>query len=146
LVFQHGDPGTWNVLVTKNGRVAFLDWEAAEVEGMPLWDLFYFLRSYCVGAARSQGATDPLAGFRQQFLGETQLGQLVREATRHYCERTSLSAQLIEPLFYLCWMHRALKEATRLSPSKLERGHYINLLRLCIDQRELAIRSGFFAS
>jgi hypothetical protein len=43
---------------------------------------------------------------------------------------------LVEPLFHTCWMHRALKEATRLTSSRLERGHYVSLLRLCIDQRE----------
>ena len=33
----------------EDGRVVFLDWEAAEARGMPLWDLFYFLRSFAVG-------------------------------------------------------------------------------------------------
>ena len=46
LVFQHGDPGPWNLLVTPEGQPAFLDWEAADAEGMPLWDLFHFLRSF----------------------------------------------------------------------------------------------------
>jgi hypothetical protein len=49
-VFQHGDPGTWNVLVNPAGDIVFLDWEAAEEQGMPLWDLFYFLRSYVAGS------------------------------------------------------------------------------------------------
>jgi hypothetical protein len=33
-------------------------------------------------------------------------------------------------------MHRALKEATRLRPEKLESGRYVNLLRLSIDRRD----------
>jgi hypothetical protein len=135
LVFQHGDPGTWNVMVTKSGRVAFLDWEAAESQGMPLWDLFYFTRSYCVGAARARGTRDRLEGFSQQFLAESPLSRLVVEATGRYCERTGLPGHLVEPLFYTCWMHRALKEANRLTPASLEGGHYVNLLRLCIEQR-----------
>src|SRR5262245_44610077 len=45
LVFQHGDPGSWNILATPSGRAAFLDWEAFEQRGMPLWDLFYFLHT-----------------------------------------------------------------------------------------------------
>jgi hypothetical protein len=134
LVFQHGDPGTWNVMVTPTGRVAFLDWEAAEPQGMPLWDLFYFVRSYCVGAARARGTRDRLEGFSQQFLAESPLSRLVIEATGRYCERTGLPGHLVEPLFYTCWMHRALKEATRLPLARLEKGHYVNLLQMCIDQ------------
>ncbi len=136
LVFQHGDPGTWNVLAKPNKRVAFIDWEAAELRGVPLWDLLYFMRSYCVGAARAQGTRGRLIGFREQFLDRSKISQLVVEATRRYCQQTGLSGDMVEPLFYTCWMHRALKESTRLNPINLENGHYVNLLRLCIDQRD----------
>ncbi len=135
LVFQHGDPGPWNVMATGTGRIAFLDWEAFEAQGVPLWDLFYFLRSYCVGAARTQGARNTLVGFAQQFLAETPLSHLVIETTQRYCQRVGVAAHLVEPLFYMCWVHRSLKEATRLTPQKLENGHYLNLIRLCIEQR-----------
>ncbi len=145
LVFQHGDPGAWNAVVTQSGRVAFLDWEAAEPQGMPLWDLFYFLRSYCVGAARAGGTRNRLAGFAQHFLAESPLSPLVIESTRRYCERIALPARLIEPLFYTCWMHRALKESTRLTPAKLDRGHYVGLLRLCIAQRDAPTRGRLFS-
>lgn len=144
LVFQHGDPGTWNAMATPSGRVAFLDWEAAEPQGMPLWDLFYFLRSYCVGAARAGGVRGGLTGFAQQFLAETPLSRFVLAAAERYCERTGLPTHLVEPLFHTCWMHRALKEATRLTPANLERGHYVNLLRLGITQRQaLTLRQLF---
>src|SRR5262249_12489162 len=58
LVFQHGDPGTWNIWVTPNEQVAFLDWEAAEQQGMPLWDLFYFVRTYGAWAMRAGNSGD----------------------------------------------------------------------------------------
>jgi SAM-dependent methyltransferase len=136
VVFQHGDPGIWNALVTPGGQAAFLDWEAAEPRGMPLWDLFYFLRSYSVRVARTQGTRDGLEGFAKQFLAESPLSPLVVESVERYCRQIGLPARLVEPLFHTCWMHRALKEATRLTSSRLERGHYVSLLRLCIDQRE----------
>ena len=135
LVFQHGDPGIWNMMATSGGQVAFLDWEAAEPQGMPLWDLFYFLRSFCTWAAHDQGTRDSLTGFAQQFLGESPLHSLVIESTRRYCKRINLPAHLVEPLFYTCWVHRALKEVTRLTPARMERGFYVSLLRLCINQR-----------
>lgn len=135
-VFQHGDPGTWNMLVQDNGKLAVLDWEAAEPTGLPLWDLFYFLRSFAAGAARKEGITDRIQGFRKHFLGDTGINRLVNEATWHYAERIGLAPQFVQPLFYSCWMHRALKEATRLTPKKIAKGHYFNILRLCIQQHD----------
>ncbi len=135
-VFQHGDPGTWNLVATPGGRVAFLDWEAAETRGMPLWDLFYFLRSYSVGAARAGGTGDTLAGFREQWVDESPLGALLAAAVARGREAAGLPAALVEPLFHTCWMHRALKESTRLSPDALDGGHYLNFLRLGIERRD----------
>ena len=146
LVFQHGDPGTWNVLVTPTGRIAFLDWEAAERAGMPLWDVFYLMRAYGVLASRRAGTRNMLQGFAEQFLHDTPLGTLLVDSTRRSVARIGLAPALIEPLFYTCWMHRALKEATRLEPADLEKGHYLSLLRLCIDQRHTPVLERLFSS
>jgi hypothetical protein len=135
-VFQHGDPGTWNTLVTPKGRIVFLDWESSELKGMPLWDIFYFIRSFSLDVARSNGIHDSLKGFSEQFIGRTVFNQWLDKVTSDYCLRVNLPDKLVEPLFYTCWMHRALKESTRLSPSSLENGHYLKLLRLCINERE----------
>ena len=135
-VFQHGDPGTWNMLATPESKVALLDWEAAEPHGMPLWDLLYFLRSYAVGAARSGGLRNPLEGITVQLLGDTALSTRAAAAVSEYCRRVGLPPGLVEPLFYGCWVHRALKEATRLPPARVGSGHYVNLLRLLIARRD----------
>ena len=135
-VFQHGDPGAWNLLVTANGSVAFLDWESAESRGMPLWDLFHFMRSFGVLVAHASGTEDRLRGFAQQYLEEGTLATLLATTTQRYCERVGVDAALVEPLFHMSWMHRALKESTRLDPDRLDRGHYLNLLRLCLDERD----------
>jgi hypothetical protein len=137
LVFQHGDPGTWNIWVTPSQRVAFLDWEAAEPQGMPLWDLFYFVRTYGAWAMRAGSSGDVMKGFAGQFLSASPFQQLLIDATHHYRARVGVPAELIEPLFYTCWMHRALKESTRLAASNLERGQYISLLRACIEQHAM---------
>ena len=136
LVFQHGDPGCWNLVVTQSGRLGFLDWEAAEPNGMPLWDLFYFLRSYGVAVSRAAGTHDPTESFVRHYLEESDLGVILVDASRLVCERTRLDPGLVEPLFYTCWMHRALKEATRLPPNRLESGTYVRLLRLCAARRD----------
>jgi hypothetical protein len=138
LAFQHGDPGTWNMLITDDGQLALLDWEAAEPRGIPLWDLFYFLRSYAVGAARLGGGRRALQGVTLQLLEDTALNRLAADAIDRYCSRLDVPRELIEPLFHTCWMHRAVKEATRLRPVALASGHYVNLLQLCVARRGTA--------
>ncbi len=145
LVFQHGDPGPWNMLVTPEGRVAVLDWEAAEAAGMPGWDLFYFMRSYSLDAARKLGVDNRLDGFTQQFLMDTPLSRLFVKTIKRYCRLIGLDDDLIEPLFYTCWMHRSLKEAMRLEPAKLGQGHFVNLIWWCAEHRDSATLSRLFS-
>lgn len=135
VVFQHGDPGVWNLLVTGAGDVAFLDWEAAEPNGVPLWDLLYLLRSFGVTVSRLDGTSDANTSFARHFLDGSEVGETLAAAVRRTIESTGLAPQHVEPLFYLCWVHRALKEATRLPPGRLERGTFVRLLRLCIERR-----------
>jgi aminoglycoside phosphotransferase (APT) family kinase protein len=145
-VFQHGDPGTWNVLVTGDGRPVFLDWEAFERRGIPLWDAFYFARSHAVTVARAAGTRDALDAVRQSWLQDA---PPVRELTGHideHCARIGLARDLVEPLFATCWMHRALKEAARLTPGRLQRGHYASLLRLSLDHRDVPGLRRLFAT
>ncbi|MGH8907542.1 MAG: aminoglycoside phosphotransferase family protein [Egibacteraceae bacterium] len=134
-VMQHGDPGTWNLMVTPAGRVGILDWEACEQHGMPLWDIFYFLRSYGVWASRVAGTRDQLRGCARQFFDASPRSELAASAVERFCERAGLSGQLVEPLFFTCWMHRALKEATRLRPGRVNSGHFVRLLRRCLQER-----------
>jgi len=136
LVFQHGDPGTWNAVISPSGRTAFLDWEAAEAQGMPLWDLFYFVRTYGAWSLRAGASGDVTKGFGAQFLDSTPFRSLLIESTERYCGEVGVAQRYVEPLFYTCWMHRALKEATRLSTDALGNGHYANVLRASIERRE----------
>jgi SAM-dependent methyltransferase len=135
LVFQHGDPGPWNVLITSEGNPAFLDWEAAEPLGMPLWDLFHFLRSYGVLVSRVAGTRDPLRSFAEQYLEQSDLSVLLVETTRRFCAQTGLAPALVEPLFYVCWIHRAQKEAATRPAHQLEAGRYVNVLRMAMARR-----------
>ena len=131
--------------MTPNGRVAILDWEAAEPAGIPLWDLFYFMRSYSLDAARKQGTKDRLVAFKQQFLDDTPLSRLFLNTVDDYCQQTGLDTSLIEPLFYTCWMHRSLKESMRLKPTELQQGHFSNLIWWCKAHRNSPTLSHLFA-
>ena len=135
IVFQHGDPGTWNLLVDDSGRVAFLDWENAEPNGLPLWDLFYFLRSYAMTSVPRRPGERRLAHARRAFLGRSAASRFVVEAIHEYCRRVGVPRGQVEPLYHLGWMFQALKETTRMRPGRLDDGHWIRFLRLGIAER-----------
>jgi hypothetical protein len=113
---------------------------------MPLWDLFYFLRSYVVGSGKKMGLVDNLTSFRRLFLEESSFSPLVIGSVDSYCRRTGVPRSFVAPLFYTCWMHRALKEAARLKPGMLHRGHYFQLLSLCIEQPTAPVLQQLFHS
>lgn len=136
VVFQHGDPGTWNLLVAGDGTVAFLDWEAAERRGVPLWDVFHLARSFAVVAGRSGGQRNMMRAIERILYAPGPINQMVADVIGSYRDRVGVPAELIEPLFHTSWMHRALKEATRLRPDSLDSGHYLALLRRGIDLRD----------
>jgi hypothetical protein len=135
VAFQHGDPGIWNLLVDPEGALVVLDWEAADIYGMPLWDVFYFMRSFGVWVARAGGTTDQLRGFEQQFFEPSALNDLLGDGVARICHDAGIDRALVEPLFYTCWMHRALKEASTRSRHSVGDGRYFRLLLRCIEQR-----------
>jgi aminoglycoside phosphotransferase (APT) family kinase protein len=138
VVLQHGDPGSWNMLVTDDGSVAILDWESYEPAGAPLWDLLYFLRSYGTLVSRRSGARNRLQAAARHFLEPTPLQSYIVDRIHRSARELSLPSALIEPLFYACWMHRALKEATRMSSETLAHAHYGRLLHHFVDRRNEA--------
>jgi hypothetical protein len=132
------------MLVQPTGKLAVLDWEAAEPTGLPLWDLFYFLRSYAAGASKLKGVTNRVQEFKEQFLGDTGISRFLVQSVRDYVEHINLQPEFVQPLFYTCWMHRALKESTLLASGNLSDGYYFSILRLCIQQNENAALQRLF--
>jgi len=58
LVFVHGDFAPWNIKQQQNGQLAVIDWEDAERDGLPLWDLchFYFMQAHLFAEPNPLGA------------------------------------------------------------------------------------------
>jgi hypothetical protein len=40
--YVHGDFVPWNIIETKDGAIVAVDWEMADLNGLPLYDFFYF--------------------------------------------------------------------------------------------------------
>jgi len=135
VVVQHGDPGTWNLVAMPGDRTGFLDWENLEARGMPLWDLFYLLRSLAVGSLPRRALERRMGHVQRTFLDTSEITPFVVGAVRRYCAQVGLADDLVEPMYHLGWMYQALKEVTRLEPGRLGEGHFYALLRRGIERR-----------
>jgi phosphotransferase family enzyme len=138
-VFQHGDPGIWNLLVDGDERTVFLDWESAESDGLPLWDLFYFLRSYAVATSRRSGVRDRLEAASRHLLDGSPLGDRIVELVAAYRVRVGLPSDAVEALIYGCWVHRSIKEASRMAPERLAEGQFVRLIRRMLARPDAPI-------
>jgi hypothetical protein len=120
-VFTHGDPGPWNLLVSA-GEASFLDWENAELRGLPLGDVFYFARTYGAFAAERRGVRWTPAVFVEQFLRDGDLSRLLRHDVDAHLRALGIARELVGPLFRLTSAALAAREAWSLEPSKVTRG------------------------
>jgi hypothetical protein len=132
-VMRHGDAGTWNILAPTGGGVAFLDWEASEEDGPPLWDLFDFFRSLGQWIERRRMRRGRRI-YASGLLEGGPLGDLQVETVRRYCASVGVDRELVEPLFLSCWMQRALREA-EWSRRPIQDGTFVRLVRLAVAER-----------
>jgi SAM-dependent methyltransferase len=135
LVFRHADAGTWNVVVTPTGAAAFLDWELSETAGPPLWDLLDFVRSFGNWMVRLTGEPDPVRGYARTLDDGGLSFELQLASVHRYCAIIGVHGADIEPLFYLYWVDRALRQAA-WADGNLADASYIRLLRCCLERRD----------
>ena len=130
LVAMHGDPGTWNLMARSGrpGRVPGLGVvrprRAAALGSVP---------PAARGGGRRRADADPPPAHVDPGRARPRRGAVQRAAswTRSgdYRERIGVAAELVEPLFTFCWVHRALKESARRRPDDVARGHYARFAR-----------------
>ena len=129
-MLMHGDATSLNALRRPDGRIAFLDWEAATSDGLPLWDIFHFARSVAIKRARVRHVARRPA----RLLEALERDQILTDAVRAYIRRLGMEGDVVGPLFQLGWAHRAVRESPRLSAGTLDGGHYITLLRASLER------------
>ena len=134
-VLQHGDPGPWNALLTPDDTVAFLDWEAGEQRGLPLWDLLYFLRSTSLIVSTRRPWQSRRARTKRDLVDGSPFGDVIAEQIRTYVDAVGLDRGAVAPLFHLCWVHRAVKQAGRLAPNQRSSGTFHRLVLDGIEGR-----------
>lgn len=104
LVVEQRDFSPWNILLAHNEELVVLDWESAELEGLPGLDLIYFLTylGFFLEGAMESG------GFRQVYRSllnpVTRVGKVFAESLEFYSRRLGLKLEVLRPLRLLCWL------------------------------------------
>jgi glycosyltransferase involved in cell wall biosynthesis len=111
---EHRDCSPWNVLVTTNGRLGFLDWESAEPAGLPVLDAVYYLSNatfFIDGTLRSGRERETYAKMLQPT---TKTGRVFTEAMDLYCKKTGIDPSVVPILRRFTWMVHAAGEHDRI--------------------------------
>ncbi|MGD9750400.1 MAG: phosphotransferase [Acidimicrobiia bacterium] len=137
-VLQHGDPGVWNALVD-GGSVRFVDWESTELDGLPLLDAVYFLRSAALALEPAFPRRNRLRAVRRHLVEGSSMTSEIAAGIERVRAACALPPALVEPLVHLTWLHRAVKHAGR-RPDERGRSPYAELLWACLEGRR---RPGF---
>src|SRR5262249_15680709 len=110
LVCEQRDFGPWNVLVTTDERLAVLDWESSELQGLPALDLIYFL-SFLALSLHGPISSGRIRASYDRALGPLTLtGGVVRECLEIYSSKTGLDLANLYPLRLLCWLLHSRSE------------------------------------
>jgi aminoglycoside phosphotransferase (APT) family kinase protein len=104
---EQRDFGPWNLLVTPTGQLAVLDWESAEVDGLPALDLLYYLAYASFNVERAHDVESRVASYRRSLLPSTPTGAVRRECLARYLAALHLAPASLAPLRVLVWLIHA---------------------------------------
>ncbi len=135
LVCEHRDFSPWNVFIDPEGGVAVLDWESAELQGLPVLDLIYFLTYLAFEFDRAPHKRSHRESYRASFDAATFTGQVHHECIRRYLDQTGVAPAAIPALRALVWLIHSRSEYQRLcadaqgepEPALLPRSLFLSL-------------------
>jgi hypothetical protein len=107
---EQRDFGPWNLLVTSDGELAVLDWESAELAGLPVLDLLYYL---AYAGFYVDGAHDPetrVVSYRRSLDPGTHTGAIRSECVARYLGALGVDRAQLKPLRVLLWLIHAESE------------------------------------
>jgi aminoglycoside phosphotransferase (APT) family kinase protein len=107
MVCEQRDFGPWNVLVAPDGALGVLDWESAELRGLPALDLIYFLSFQAFFHDRTMRSRQFRPSYRTLLDASTFTGSIHAECMARYTERVGIEPRMLHPLRLLCWMIHA---------------------------------------
>jgi hypothetical protein len=114
IVPEHRDFGPWNVHLDERGELIVLDWESAELHGLPALDLVYglaYLAFYLDGSVYSGTFVD---SYRSLWRSGTVAGDVTHACMERYTTVLHIDPGMIGPLRLLTWMIHSRSEYARL--------------------------------
>jgi len=144
LVVEHGDFSPPNVMRLRDDTIGAVDWELAEVEGLPATDLFFFLTTVAFARRRATRTGDQVHAFERAFFGPA---AWAGPHAARYAERIGLGREWLTPLFVATWPRYVaglLERHGATTPETLDwlRGNrYVALWRYAVTHAETALLS-----
>ena len=114
LVCEQRDFSPWNLLLTPSNDLAVVDWESAELDGLPGLDLIYFLTNLCFSFDGARRTGRYRESYRSMLDPTSPRGALARRCLDLYCDRVGLGADSLRPLRILTWLVHSRAEFDRL--------------------------------
>ena len=135
VVCEQRDFSPWNVLATREGSLAVLDWESAELNGIPALDLIYFLTHLTFFLDRAVETGAYRESYRRSLDPDSPTGRVHHECMERYASALGIPQEQFHALRLLTWMLHSRSEYKRLeseangvpTPESLEGSLFYNL-------------------
>jgi hypothetical protein len=113
-IIEQRDFSPWNVLISTDDELMVLDWESAELDGLPLVDLIYFLTylAFFVEDAMETGRF--VEAYQKCWSEQTVIGQVNAECLKRYCAALRLDDACVPALRLFTWLLHSRSERARL--------------------------------
>jgi aminoglycoside phosphotransferase len=110
-VVEHGDLSHPNLIRLVDGRVGVVDWELAEVAGLPAADLCFFLGYVAATLRRARSPRRLAAAFDEAFAAPD---GWARAPLLSYARRIGIEPSLLSPLLVATWARYAARFVARV--------------------------------
>ena len=127
LVFEQRDCSPWNILLSADSRLAVLDWESAEPDGLPVLDLTYFLTYLNFFLDRAMKTGRFRESYRAALDPGTFTGGVAAECQGRYLASLGLDMAVLRPLRLLTWLIHARGKLNRRNPTALQHSLFVSL-------------------
>jgi aminoglycoside phosphotransferase (APT) family kinase protein len=117
FVVEHGDLSHPNLIVSRQGELGVVDWELASAEGLPGYDLFFFLAYAAFARQRAQANADYISAFHQAYF---EPNSWARPYVKAYLHQLGIDENAIKPLFVLSWARYVIQLLQRLDLTEQE--------------------------
>jgi aminoglycoside phosphotransferase (APT) family kinase protein len=114
-VLEHGDFGHPNLILTRGDRMAAIDWERFDAEGLPALDLVFFLQYVKECLASAVTIESQLRAFDAAFVGP---GAWAAPLLSSYAARLEIPEALLPHLVLATWCRTAAGLVPRLEPPR----------------------------